>query len=285
MFRTTETRRAILVVLDGLRPDAIDAFDLSNIRRLMQVCASTMTARTVSPSLTWPAITSMLTGVTPETHGILADSAQIPRPRAKLWPLPTLLKKAGYPTSAFVSEIPPLYRPIAGHLARSVGFEETSFRGKSALEVLFAARNALWRQRRGLIFLHWADADAAGHRYGWMSREYGEAARRLDEALGSLVLTFELMRDRGTLLVALADHGGGGIVDNHHDGSHPLNTTIPMMLAGGSVHRATLEDAQLIDVPTTIAWALGVTPPSAYRGRVLSEAFFQTNNAVAMAMA
>src|SRR5690242_8678024 len=161
MFRTTETRRAILVVLDGLRPDAIDTFDLTNIRRLMQLSASTMTGRTVSPSLTWPAITSMLTGVTPETHGIMADSVQIPRPRAKLWPLPSLLKKAGFPTSAFVSEIPPLYRPIAGHLARSMGFEDAAFRGKTALEVLFSARAALWRQRRGLIFMHWADADEA----------------------------------------------------------------------------------------------------------------------------
>jgi predicted AlkP superfamily pyrophosphatase or phosphodiesterase len=32
---TTGIRRVIIVVLDGLRPDAIDEFDLSNIRTLM----------------------------------------------------------------------------------------------------------------------------------------------------------------------------------------------------------------------------------------------------------
>lgn len=285
MQRPPEIRRAIIVVLDGLRPDAIDAFNLTHIRRLMQLGASTLGGQTVSPSLTWPAITSMLTGLEPDTHGILADSVHIPKPKTKLNPLPALLKRAGYPTSAFVSEIPLVYRPIAGKLASDVGFDDTHFRGKSAMEVLFAARPALWKQRRGLIFMHWADADATGHNFGWMSKEYGDACRRLDEALGGLVLTFELLRDPGTLLVALADHGGGGIVPNHHVGDHPINATIPMLLAGGSVQRTTLLDARLIDVPTTVAWALGVTPPSAYRGRVLKEAFVQTSNAVAMAMA
>ena len=285
MFRSTEIRRVILVVLDGLRPDAIDAFDLGHVRRLMQLGASTMQGQTVSPSLTWPAITSMLTGVTPDVHGILADSVQIPRPRSRLTPLPTVLRNAGFPTSAFVSQVPVLYRGIAGHLARGLGFDEAHFRGKTAMEVLFAARSALWKQRRGLIFTHWADADEAGHEHGWMSREYGLAASRLDEALGALVQMTGLLQDRGTLLVGLADHGGGGIVNNHHDGDHPLNTTIPMLLAGGSVQRTTLQEARLVDVPTTVASALGVAPPPVYRGRALSEAFVQTKSAVAMASA
>src|SRR5262245_25153369 len=176
MQRNTEIRRVILVVLDGLRPDAIEKFDLANVRRLMQLSASTMEARTVSPSLTWPAIGSMLTGVTPQTHGILADSVHIPRPKAKLFPLPDALMRAGYPTSAYVSEVPMLYRGIAGRLSRNLGFAETHFRGKTALEVLFSARQALWKQRRGFIFMHWADADAAGHKHGWMSKDYGVAA-------------------------------------------------------------------------------------------------------------
>ena len=284
MQRTTEIRRAIVVVLDGLRPDAIDAFDLGNVRRLMQLSASTMEARTVSPSLTWPAITSMLTGITPATHGILADSVHIPRPKTKLFPLPDVLMRAGYPTSAFVSEVPMLFRGIAGRLARSLGFADTTFRGKTALEVLFAARNTIWRQRRGFIFMHWADADAAGHAHGWMSKEYGIAARRLDDALGQLMQTTEFLQDRGTMVIALADHGGGGIVDNHHDGDHPLNLTIPFMLGGGAVAPRQLGDVRVVDVPSTIAWALGVAAPAAYTGRALTEAF-QINSAVAMAMA
>ena len=32
----TAIRRVIIVVLDGLRPDAIDAYDLSNIRAMAQ---------------------------------------------------------------------------------------------------------------------------------------------------------------------------------------------------------------------------------------------------------
>jgi len=48
-------RRVIVVVLDGLRPDAIEAFELANVRRLARLGASALTGRTVQPSLTWPA--------------------------------------------------------------------------------------------------------------------------------------------------------------------------------------------------------------------------------------
>lgn len=273
MVRPTDVRRVIVVVLDGVRPDAVDAFDLHHLRRLARSGPSSMSARTVSPSLTWPALTSLLCGVSPADHGILADSVQLPRPKMKLSPLPELLRRAGYPSSAFMGEIPVLYRGIGSRIARALGFAEMRFAGSSATEVLLAARSVLRTQRRGLVFMHWADADRTGHEHGWMSPQYGDACRRVDSALGVLVSDTEVETDPGTVLIALADHGGGGLVPNHHDGDHPLNATIPMVLVGGRLRHETLADASLLDIPSTIAWVLGVTPHSSYAGRVLSEAF------------
>ena len=269
----TNTRRVILVVLDGLRPDAVDNFDLHHLRRLSRIGASTMSARTVFPSLTWAALASLFTGVPPETHGVIADTVHLPRPRAKLEPLPERLTSAGFPSSAFMGEIPALYKGIASRIAKRLGFSEARFTGTGASDVLVSARSTLRSQRRGLIFLHWADADRAGHEHGWMSDAYGDGARRLDAALAALVGSTGVETDPHTLLIVLADHGGGGVDPKCHEAPHPVNQTIPLALVGGSVRQRALADSGLLDVPATIAWALGVGAPSSFAGRVLAEAF------------
>lgn len=273
MLSPTDIRRVIVVVLDGLRPDAIDAFDLGHVRRLAQCGASSMRARTVSPSLTWPALTSLLTGVEPRVHGVLSDSIFLPRPRTTLHPLPTLLARSGYPSFAFLGDVPLLYRGVARRIAKGLGFSEAFFTGRTAFDVLCAARSTVATQRDGLLFLHWADADRTGHEHGWMSAQYGDAARRLDATLGCLAEWTHIDTDRNTLLVLVADHGGGGVVKKHHEDDHPLNTTIPLIFAGAAVQQGGLGAPHLTDVPATVAWALGVQVHGSYTGRVLAEAF------------
>lgn len=60
----------------------------------------------------------------------------------------------------------------------------------------------------------------------------------------------------------------------HHHSAHPLVTTIPILMAGrGARAGVGLDGASWLDLPATVAWALGVTPPSAWDGRPLTEAF------------
>lgn len=268
----TAIRRVIIVVLDGLRPDAIEAFDLSNIRDMAVNGASTMSARTVSPSCTWPAMTSLVCGISPETHGILRDSAHVPKPKTPLAPLPKLLSRAAYPSSVFMRGLPALYRGTARLIAKRLGFAAAHFAGATAQEVVMSASETLRTQERGLIVIHWADADQAGEGHGWMTKEYGDACRRLDSAIGLLTKLTSFGSDPHTLVISLADHGGGGVTPNDHCEEHPLNWTIPLIIGGASVQRMTLEGAHLLDVPATAAWALGVTPPAVYAGRPLVEA-------------
>jgi arylsulfatase A-like enzyme len=255
-----------------LRPDAIDAFDLSNIRAMALSGASTMSARTVSPSCTWPAMTSLLSGTPPEIHGILRDTPHVPRPKTPLEPLPALVSRAGHHSAVFMRALPALYRGTARLIARGLGFAEARFAGTTAEEVTMAASKNLRSQESGLIVIHWADADQAGESCGWMTPEYGDACRRLDSAVGLLAKLTSFTSDPHTLVIALADHGGGGVTVNDHSEEHPLNWTIPLILGGGSVRGTSLEEAHLLDVPATAAWALGVTRPAVYAGRVLIEA-------------
>lgn len=270
MDASSPVRRVVLVVLDGLRADAIDTLALPHLRRLRSLGASTLAAQTVAPSVTAAAMTSLLTGVPPTVHGLTSDRFHIPRTRARLQPLPRVLEHAGYPTTAFVREIPRLYRGVATRIVRQLGAGDARFVGHNAPEILLAARNTLATQRRGLVLIHWPDADMAGHEHGWMSGPYAEAARRLDATLGVLAGLIEIERDPYTLLIALADHGGGGVDPRDHDSDHPIDRTVPIVAVGGGVAAgASLGAAHLLDVPATVLAVLGVPQPEEYTGRPL----------------
>lgn len=273
MLRESSVRRVVLVVLDGLRPDAIPRFGLQELTALAQRGAHTMLGRTVSPSVTACAMASLLTGASPERHGLQSDRFHLPRPTGALHPLPRLLAAQGLPSSAFLATMPVLFSGIAHRIAAHLGVTQARFRGRDCTEILDAARTTLREQTRGLILMHWPDGDRAGHAEGWMSDAYATAARRMDATLGALLRLVDL-QDPATLIVALADHGGGGAVPTHHDSEHPLDRTIPILLAGGAVRRGDLPaGASLLDVPATICWALGVPRPESFAGRPLAEAF------------
>ncbi|MEP6619536.1 MAG: alkaline phosphatase family protein [bacterium] len=267
-------RRVVVVVLDGLRPDAIDAFDLTHLQALERMGTHTRRATTVAPSVTAAAMGSLLTGVHPDFHGLNSDRFHIPHSHGPLYPVPAVLRDAGYTSSAFLAQPPLLFRRLGKALAVRLGVDAPHFIGQQAPEIALAARRTLGEQERGLIMFHLPDADRAGHAHGWMSSQYADAARRLDATTGLIrALALDGHRD-DTLLIACADHGGGGAVANDHDSAHPLDRTIPIMLAGCGVRQdATLNDASLLDLPPTVLAALGVAVPSTYVGRVLTEAF------------
>lgn len=272
-MRAVPIQRVVLVVLDGLRPDAIPRFGLTQLSELVQEGAATMFARTVSPSVTACAMASLLTGAAPERHGLRSDRFYLPRSRGPLHPLPQTLAAHGYPTSAFLAAMPALFTGVAQRIAARLGVSQAHFAGRHCDEILNAAAGTLCAQRRGLVVLHFPDADRVGHDSGWMSAPYATAARRMDDAVAELCRRLDLT-DPSTLLIAVADHGGGGAVVDHHNSPHPLDTTIPLILAGGAVRRSELAaGASLLDVPATICWALGVPRPESFAGRPLAEAF------------
>src|ERR1700754_4632250 len=122
-----DIRRVILVVLDGLRPDAIDRVDLVHLKRLMATGASTKSATTVAPSITTAAITSLLTGVSPMRHGVTSDRVFIPSSSSALKPMPELLAVHGLPSSGFMADVPTLLRGVANRVGRRLGFGSTRF--------------------------------------------------------------------------------------------------------------------------------------------------------------
>lgn len=274
MSRPAPCGRVILLVLDGLRPDAVPRFGLHHIAGLARRGAATMLARTVSPSVTAAAMASLLTGAPPTVHGVASNRFHLPRPRGPVDPLPRTLARAGYASSIFISAVPFGFNGLAQRISSHLGFTATSIGGRSADDVLGRAIPTLQEQRRGLVMMHWADADRAGHAEGWMSEPYADAARVLDGAVGSLMAMPEVADDPSTLVIALADHGGGGARSHEHDGAHPLDHTIPIILAGPAIRPGDLGSGHsILDLPPTICWALGVPRPGSHAGSALAHAF------------
>lgn len=267
-------RRVILVVTDGLRPDIIPLLELPAFGRLVRQGASTLAGRTVVPSVTAAAMGSLMTGVEPRVHGLASARFRLPQPVHRVHPLPRALADAGVASAAFMARIPWGYRRLGTVLGRRLGFDTVTFRGKGASDILATARRDLITRRDGLVVMHWPDGDRAGHDHGWPSPAYLRAARWMDRCLDELDEVTGASTDPETLLIVMADHGGGGVTRRDHDADHPLNRMIPIILAGGTVRRTTLwPDATLLDVPATVLHALGVAIPESYAGRVLHEAF------------
>lgn len=277
----TSVQRVVLVVLDGLRPDAIPRFALPTCTTLLQRGHGSLLGRTVSPSLTSTVMASLLTGAVPSVHGIANGRFQLPRIRAGIDPLPRVLASHAHPASMYLAKVPRIFSGVARRIANYLGFTHVGLEGECAADILHAATPTIRTQRRGLIAFHWPDADRAGHAAGWMSPTYETAVRELDRSLGILCELIDLS-DPQTLLIALADHGGGGTDPRHHASDHPIDTTIPILIGGGAVIPGTLSSGtSVLDIPPTICWALGLPIPETYPGRPLREVLAPSVTSVA----
>jgi predicted AlkP superfamily pyrophosphatase or phosphodiesterase len=272
--------KVVLVILDGLRPDAIRPTVMPNLTALRERYWSAAHAITISPSVTVAALTSLATGVSPATHRFTEPGLRMLGMFTGLTLLPAHLRRHGKKVAIVCNEVPAPQLILARTLLGVVGVNDLLPGGFRPEEVAAKAVEVATRPDAAFTVLYLNDCDRAGHSEGWMSPWYLSEAARLDDAIA--VLT-PLLDRADTLLIIVADHGGGGIVPHDHEGDHPLNLRIPLILAGTGVHPATRSQrpASLLDVPPTILTALGVSVPANYEGRVLTEAFATSEAAVA----
>ncbi len=254
-----------IIVVDGLRPDALQRAHTPQIDRLWQSGLYSWKAQTVIPSLTLPAIASLLTGLRPQRHQILWNYWDEQRSSMAVPTVFDLAQAAQLSTAAFVSK-----RKLR-HLFRA----ETPFfyiLGESA-EIIKTAINYTIEHRPRLVFLHFAEVDDAGHRHGWMTLRQLQAVERVDQAIGSLLQTLtELDILKDSVIILTSDHGGHGRI---HGTDDPRDMTIPWIL-----WRRGIEGSQEIertvyiyDTAATVLAALGLTIPEGLEGVPLMEAF------------
>jgi predicted AlkP superfamily pyrophosphatase or phosphodiesterase len=266
------SEHVLLISVDGLRPDAISLFNAETLSRLIREGSYTLQATTILPSKTLPSHTSMLTGQPPDVHRVLWNNVlSVNKGKLQASTVFGALRDEGFATAAFFSKpkFTTLQQPGSLDYSQAPG----GWWGQwPADRTLGDALKYLVTDRPNFLFVHFGDTDRAGHDSGWMSSPYGEAVRRVDRAIGTLLTAADQTfgKDRFTVIVT-ADHGGH---DRDHGSDDPRDVTIPWIAWGAGVHPGLLaRPVRTTDTASTVLWLFGTEEPGDWQGVPIKEAF------------
>lgn len=209
-------RSAIVFVLDGLGAHNLAA-RRGHARFLSSLSSRSAVARTVFPSTTAAALTSLLTATDPGVHGIVGYRVRIPGtdsapnqlhgwethgldPRTWQRSQPILESEANAGRPTFVVSRPEY---------RGTGFTEATLRGAEIVGVedlvgrVEAAARLAAEHPGSVTYLYAPDLDGVGHRHGWESDQWSSALERVDAAAQH----FAEVLDPTTGALITADHG------------------------------------------------------------------------------
>ena len=275
----------VLIMVDGLRPDALKQAKVPTLDGLIKRGASTMKAQTVEPSLTLPAFASMMSGLPVDQHGVDWNEYDPPRGFIKS---PTLFEIASFNGSkwgAVFLNKEKLLHVIKQDRRLLLNVCSTNDPGCNAKKItgdVIASYKTATEGKPALFVVHLADADTAGHDQGWMSKPYLKAVEEVDRAIGTLLKGFKDLGlyDRTTFIVT-ADHGGHA---KTHGTSMSEDMNIPWIAAGPGI-KAGYEIKQpvsLIDTAATVMRAFGITDYYVeWKSRSIEEIFVDTAGATA----
>jgi arylsulfatase A-like enzyme len=272
-------QRVILVSLDGVRADALQ--HLPTVVGLTQRGVWTDAMHTVVPALTLPAHLSMLTGRDVTEYGITVNTMDVGVAAVMringMTPMFAWAREANVRSAAVagMSLIPPAQRAEA----QSFFAVDTLVATDGDAPLLAGAAISLLRSDAsvGMMFVHFPDADFAGHTYGWIGGDgahtaaYRAALARMDSALATFWTEIAPSVEAGqTAVIITADHGGGhgegctsGEAATHtHCTAHPGDRLVPFVLVAKNVAPAKLTgELAITQVAPTIGALLGLPIP------------------------
>jgi hypothetical protein len=269
-----EIEHALLISIDGCRPDILLRAKTPNVHKLIESGSFTFWARTIPAAITLPAHASMLTGVTPEKHGITwnrqVEDADVARPK-----VPTIFELAmrrGLSTGM-----------VAGK-SKFDGFGQVGHIGQSWVkaakddQVAEAAVQMIANYGPDLMFIHFPGADQAGHGTGWASPQQVAALEKIDVQLGKVLAALDEhhLRDK-TVILLTSDHGGAGRGHGLSGGGappdDPRSQHIPWIISGPGIRKNydLSQDPRLIvhqmDTAATLLYLLGIQPDGEIDGK------------------
>jgi arylsulfatase A-like enzyme len=177
---------------------------------------------------------SLLTGMTPEGHGILWNG-DLPLSQTVYPKTPTifeLAKKAGYSTACVAgkSKFNVIDKPGTIDFAYFPDESKTS-----DADVVQHAQQILLSHKPGVMFIHFAGVDSVGHSKGWGSKEQLAAIADIDKCIGQIIdVLTELRLADSTVVILTADHGGAG---RSHGSEDVRSRHIPWIVVGPGIRK------------------------------------------------
>ena len=254
----------VVVSIDGLRPDVITP-EMKALHRLYLQGSSARVARTINKSATLPSHASMVSGVDSSEHGLDFNAYKPERGNIARPTMFSVAHAAGLPTYMFVG------KAKLKHLLGKPTDAELKVAGIQCRRVVKEALPQIQQLKQGLLFMHFADPDSAGHRSGWMGDEYVAAAYAADTCLGEVMDAIENGgNSERTLLLVTSDHGGHG---RSHGTRMEVDQRIPWYAWGPSARKGrTKRDVHTTDTAATALAALGLTLPKEMQGQPVADA-------------
>ncbi|HBA48166.1 MAG TPA: hypothetical protein DCZ91_10295 [Lachnospiraceae bacterium] len=239
-------KKVILILVDGLRPDAVESCGNPYGKELLGKGSYSLKAETVYPSVTLPCHVSLFLSVPPERHGTTTNT-YTPQVR----PINGLCEqlRLGNRKCAFFynwEELRDLSRPSSLAYSYYVSGDINTYEKANEM-VTENAISYIKEEKPDFAFVYLGLTDHVGHSHGWMGKEYMEACSLSLEEIRRIVDPFEA---EYTIIIT-ADHGGHG---RSHGSREQEDMLIPLICIGPDFKPGKVfEDANICDIAPTIA--------------------------------
>ncbi len=251
----------LVVSIDGMAPRHVTRTTMPTLTTLAREGASCFRSQTVRPPWTLPVHTTMFRGIDPASHTITDNTPGEPKTGASSFL--KLAREAGQSTAAFLNWLP-LDSVLERNATERRFVIDGGYGPDDDRRSIEAALEALAEGVHDLVFVYLSQPDADGHRFGWDSPEYLDAAKRSDFELGRLL---DAVGSNASVLVT-TDHGG--FEKNHADPIPEVLETFIVVRSPGRIAPASVWDAaSTLDVAPTVADLCGFKPDPHWEGRSL----------------
>lgn len=256
--------RVVLLNIDGCRLDRFHEARLPLLDQLRRRGAFFANgATTVYRALTNPAFVSILTGTTPEVHGVRDNNLGR---RIRVEGLPDIVDTVLYGSMHVKHFSKPHWR------TRIVSLPVHSVYRCDDVMLQWLKEDLQQRGDTRLFVADLSEVDFLGHAYGSESPEYLAAIRRAGTRIEEFLAWLEREDTRRTAVVISSDHGMVAI--DHSYLLFDAEKYVPLFLLGHGIRPATAltRPTSIMDITPTISYLLGARYPERCRGRVASEA-------------
>lgn len=256
------SEKVILILVDGMRPDALAHCSNPYIETLKGESKSTLHATTIFPSMTLPCHMSLFHSVPAERHGVTTNTfSPMVRP---LNGLCEQLSLAGKDCTFFYnwSELRDLCKPASLSFGYMISEDKYDLHYTNEM-VTKQALSYIEENKPDFAFVYLGMTDIVGHRIGWMTEEYFTS---IDQSFAEIEQIVKAFGEEYTIVLT-ADHGGHG---RSHGEDIPEDMTIPLFIRGKEFAAGkTFEKASILDIAPTIVKLMGAQPDKEWEGTSL----------------
>ena len=261
--------KTILIMVDGCRPDALVQANTPSIDYMIDHGSHTLSAQTVTPSITLPVHFSIFTSMLPMGHGVLTNTGS-PQLSSSSRGIVDMVKDCGK-KSAFIYSWGHL-RNLSTPSSLDYGYFINSGSEKNLdIDIAMIAADCLRQYCPDFCFIYLEGVDIVGHEYGFMSDKYIGAIEAANFAVDIILNELERsnLSDKYNIILH-SDHGG---IDKHHIKEVPEVMTIPWIAYGPDVkqNHVITSEVSVIDTAPTLAKIMGVPKHHTWRGNCVDE--------------